>query len=249
VTFKPIRVGVEIECVIARDQAVELLSARYGVRVEGVRKLHHGFMDVYLTGGWAVHAEPTVRVDGTPNEHAVEIISPPLPPDSPLLVGLGEELAAAGAVITPTCALHVHVSGPLVHPAGLVAMCRASRVFEHLVNKERRRWAKPVPENVTMLGRPSLDELRREWFAAHPAYRIPEMGGGRRHPARRRMINLGSMWHRGTMEARWFNGSLSTADLQKAIRDAVFVFGEGPAPRYPPPTYSIPGPSIGRGHR
>lgn len=50
-------------------------------------------------------------------------------------------------------------------------------------------------------------------------YGIPVDGRGRLHPARHRIVNLGSVWYRGTIEFRMFNGTLNYNKIISYIND------------------------------
>ena len=125
-----------------------------------------------------------------------------------------------------SCGVHVHIDGGrfLQDPAALIRLIKIvdkyERLMYHSLNADNRmtgRGSRPVCQDflnrVCALKKPSIDDIRREWYARN---------GGSQHRrydgSRYRLLNLHALFSKGTIEFRCFNSTLHAGRVKTYIQ-------------------------------
>ena len=125
-----------------------------------------------------------------------------------------------------SCGVHVHIDGSrfLQDPAALIRLIKIvdkyERLMYHSLNADNRmtgRWSRPVCQDflnrVCALKKPSIDDIRREWYLRN---------GGSQHyrydHSRYRLLNLHALFSKGTIEFRCFNSTLHAGRVKTYIQ-------------------------------
>ncbi len=213
-----LRFGVELETesLAYEDEAAELAKGR---------KLDHhrsgrGKVPASIRDGWAAKHDGSLR--GPVHRHRgnhknAEVISPPMPftPEALEEVQvMTRELRYKGARHAARCGLHVHVDCTALsaeHVKSLMewwyaaqpAVLRALPPWEY-----RTRFCVSTPASL-------MTELR------YPAYTTKDLIAGVRGNERYNAVNLNSLRKHGTVEFRFFNGSVHAAKVTAYIEFCV----------------------------
>lgn len=155
--------------------------------------------------------------DSSISPAGAEVVTPPLRlEDMPVLQEVIRALRTAGARVNESCGIHVHVgSGGLDAPALRRLACAVYRyewVIDQMVRPlpaRRERYARPMEECFARRmanagGRVTEDQINMAWYGHRRAVPCP----GRYDWTRYSGMNLNSHFLRGTVEFRWFNGTL-----------------------------------------
>lgn len=198
----------------------EVLAAVMGASHGAIIKTVYprgGYRQWSLSSGWVVGFDPSLSKDGALPEESVEINTPPfecVDQVAPVI----RAVSRTAHQLTPRCGLHIHVDAVGMTPERLLLVCRRVDLLRLSVRSERRYFCKPLPSELLALPlRCTEEDLKRCWFAGYKQG-IPEPGKGRLHPARRRLLNMGSVWYRGTLEFRWFDATLEVDQIAEHLR-------------------------------
>lgn len=148
--------------------------------------------------------------------------------DIPIVQHVLGSLARAGAHEDESCGVHVHIDGSLFDAAAVVRLAKLCYQQEDLILKalgERAElraytgvYCMPMKwDFVQRLAerRPSsLFELRDAWYPDMPHSRSKN----RYDDSRYRGVNIHSLFHRGTIEFRWFPTTTSPSRLKAYIQ-------------------------------
>ena len=167
---------------------------------------------------------PSGMVATTDEAYAVELVSPVLCTGQvSLYTDLIAELKNAGAVLSESCGLHVHIGGA-GHTADslkrLVSTVHGygARLLATLqINRKRRAYCgfpkDCLVERLEKLLNPTLREIEDAWYHGNKQ-------GKRRfnNDIRKQFVNLHTFFHGiGTIEYRGFNASLEPKDIQRCV--------------------------------
>ncbi len=171
---------------------------------------------------WRVVNDSSIRHTG----HGTgEVVSPVLTyADLEMVQAVVRGLRAAGATVNETTAIHIHVShAGLTAPAAarLAKMVRKQEKYiEAALKIQARRlghYCKPTDE--TMVGRmngiETMTDLARAWYGRNGSC------SGRYDCTRYYGLNLNSLFFRGTVEFRWFEGTLHAGEVKAYIQLAL----------------------------
>lgn len=159
--------------------------------------------DCSLSGGWS---------------NSGEVVSPILTAaDFGLVAKVVEALGRAGARVDRTCGIHIHVGAEALGYSGLTNLVRMVAKHDQLIAaalsidaQRRDDFCKPTElalvERIARSPR-NMEGLALAW------YNGPTPQRERYHRSRYHGLNLHSVFHRGTVEFRWFNGSLDPATV------------------------------------
>jgi hypothetical protein len=220
--MKTLRFGIEIETVgRPREVLARAIHSVVGGTVGGECR------------GWSV-VDPQGRTwnvvpDGSLSggENSGEIVSPILNYDD--LAQLQEIVRAvrhAGARADASCGIHVHVDGSKFNARSVTNLAKILNKQERIVEKalgisdaRLARFCRPIdPQFIARLEarRPrTLDDVRAAWYGYRNA--TPT----RYDSSRYRGMNLNSMFFRGSIELRYFNGSLHAGEIKSYIQFAL----------------------------
>jgi hypothetical protein len=173
---------------------------------------------------WKVVADSSLS-DVAPDLRA-EVVSPVLTyPEIPELQEVIRAVKRCGSRASETCGCHIHVSGEHFTGRTLANLVKTFFKYQNLiipalgVRPDRlARYAKPIdPELVRRIEqRPpkTLDDMNTLWFGIYTPH--PD----RYHPSRYTILNLASLFQKGTIEVRAANSSLNAGKIRAYI---VFV--------------------------
>ena len=136
---------------------------------------------------------------------------------------LVRKLKAAGAISNKSCGIHVHVDASPFDANSLRNITNIMAAKEDLIYKalevsvaRQHRWCRPVEQRF-------LDELnQRKPQSLEQVKRIWYNGGDRSHShyddSRYHCLNLHSVFQKGTVEFRLFNGTLHAGKIKSYIQ-------------------------------
>ena len=211
--------GVELEYGVPGYQALLALGEAMGSQYSKIKHAVGGYKTYILKNGWYVSFDPCLRRDGWRVDECVEIVSPVLDNDDAWPSVL-DALTGINAQVSPRCGMHIHVDAVHLSAEDLLAICRAVDDYGFVVSPARKQYCRPLPVALLAMDNPTMNELWEQWYEGQWKRPVPLRGRGRLHPARHRLINLGSVWFRGTLEFRMFDSTLSLDQL-KANLDIV----------------------------
>jgi hypothetical protein len=239
---------------------------RYGVEIETVRRSRRDVaLAVQQVVGGEIHRSgdsydsyfviergddaPRWRImrDGSlsgDSSQQAEVVTPPMPHDShERLAHVVRAVKSSGAVVDSSCGLHVHIEsgkmteGHLCNLAGIIYAYEPHLYRAFGVSERRKsRYVRPIDERFIsrIANRPplSMSELARVWYDGEPDTR------SHYQETRYRGLNFHSVFYRGTVELRYFNGSLHAGRIvacvhlaQALVSKAIAMGPSAPWPR------------------
>jgi hypothetical protein len=219
-TMRTLRFGIEIETVGLRRK--QLAQAIHSV-VGGV--IHDGAgADAWQVTdtrgrGWRVVPDGSLSDAG----NSGEIVSPILGyEDIEQLQNIVRAVRRAGARADLSTGIHIHVDGSrfaVGHVINLVKFVhKQERLLEHVfaAHPDRGFYCKPI--DPVFLGRleaakpRTMSDLRQAWYGSW------DVQPDRFHGSRYRGLNLNSLFFRGTIEFRYFNGTLHAGEVKAYVQ-------------------------------
>lgn len=220
--------GIEIEMNhITREQAAQMVAQTLG---EGAAFRHTGgTYDAWEVTGpdgrkWKLVSDASIA---GPRTHGTEFVSPICRwEDIETVQACVRALRAAGAHADPSCGIHVHIGLGEHTPKTLRNLVNLVNAKEDLLTQalqislERRgRWCQPIaPDFLQTLNRRrpgTPEEFARIWYDdrnwewhAHQHY----------DPSRYHLLNLHSVFQKGTIEFRAFNSTLHAGEVKAYIQ-------------------------------
>lgn len=164
-----------------------------------------------------------------------EITTPPLNYcDIDLLQRVVRALRHVGARVDSSCGLHIHLDAALFDGTALVNLTKLvyaneSYIMQALAVADRRRntFCKPCNEvviNAIKAVNPVTKEQFRQVWAGHTAVTPQRFQAGHDHGDRYHGLNMSALSAHGTVEFRYFNGSVH-AGMIKACIQLVLALG------------------------
>ncbi len=215
--MKTLRFGVEIETVgISRQQLANAIQTVVGGRV---LPGPDGYTVADERGrNWSV-----VRDGSLSGVNNGEIVTPILEwTDIEQLQDVVRAVRAAGARADSSCGIHIHVDGSRFDAKAITNLVKMVNKQEALIESairlssdRRSRYCQPIDQSF--LGRleqqrpQSMDQVRAAWYgSAH--HRPTRYDYSRYHG-----LNLNSLFYRGTIEWRLFNGTLHAGEVKAYV--------------------------------
>ena len=218
--------GIELEMRhISRSDAAVVIAAHFGTRVShtgggyDTREIPDGTGRV-----WKVVKDASIADDW---DHQTEVVSPICHwEDIETVQALVRELKAAGAEAHASCGIHVHVGLGEHTPKTLRNLVNIVNAKEDLLTmaleirpERRRQWCRPVDPDFlrrlnakkpkTMEALAQLWYNDRDWrYHAHEHY----------DSSRYHLLNLHSVFQKGTIEFRAFNSTLHAGKVKAYIQ-------------------------------
>lgn len=230
-TMKSLRFGVEIESVgLGRERLARTIQTVVGgeVRYEG-----GGYDDKWICVAPDGRKWTAMRDGSLSAYDSGEITTPILTyADLDNLQAIVRAVRAAGARVDSSCGIHVHVDGArfVAEPRAIRALVQLCANREPMIEamlglRNTRRQAQycqgvqpRIAEGIRRCN--SLRAIQRLWYGGEVSdYTTRDHYHGSRYYG----VNLHSLFFRGTIEFRWFNGSLH-ADEVKAYVHLVLAF-------------------------
>ncbi len=220
-TMKTLRFGIEIETVGLRR---ELLARAIHSVVGGSVQMEYG------SGGWRV-IDPSGRSwrvvpDGSLSggDNSGEIVSPILGYDDiERLQQIVRAVRAAGARTDDSTGIHIHVDGASFNAKSITNLVKfvfkQERLLEHVLGitpRRLERYCRPIEpaflQRLEAKTPKTLRDVQDAWYGSSTTR--PE----RYHSSRYHGLNLNSLFFRGTIEFRYFNGSLHAGEVKSYIQ-------------------------------
>jgi hypothetical protein len=224
-----------------RRQQEALRSFRFGIEIETLGLATHAAAAALAAGeGWTTgygsneardpqgRTWKAVRDGSLPGTHA-EIVSPILGyGDIEMLQEAVRRLRRAGATApTSSTGIHIHVSnadGNRFDTPTLRRLAQAIWSQEEIILKalatdpNRSRYCRPTPGGFISALRSAraTSTVRAAWYREANGRRPSRYDSSRYHA-----VNLNSAFWRGTVEFRWFNGSLHAGEIKTYIQFAL----------------------------
>lgn len=229
--LKEIRYGIEIETVKkTREQVAWAIQSVTGGTVNhtGSPASYDPWEVTDLQGRiWKVVADASLNA--VPEHLRAEIVSPVLTYDD--LAQLQEIVRAvrrAGAKITTQCGIHIHIDAAEYDGRTLGNLAKIVYKQEPLIlhalgisSGRLERYTRPVSEGLIRQieeRKPrTKDQLNRIWYGHHN--RQPQHYDQTRYHG----VNLHNVWYRGTVEFRWFEGTLHAGKIKAYIQFCLAV--------------------------
>lgn len=191
---------------------------------------------------WRVEDDDSLQV---PADERAELVSPILvETDIDLLMRIIDAVRTAGATVNPHCGVHVHIGTATCTVEHINRAIDALIVLEPIViermlgiNEHRRQFA-------GLMSREFIDQFRAArpttfealWLLwAGPGY-DEQRRSNRYDKARYKGLNLHSHAYRGTIEFRYFNG---TVDSQRVVEYVRLCLGVAEQAGFPIPSQEV----------
>jgi hypothetical protein len=218
-TMKTLRFGIEIETVgLRRDSLARAIHSVVGGTVED-----HGDRWCVTTGsGRKWNVVPDGSLSGGANSG--EIVSPVLSYDDiEELQNIIRAVRAAGAKTDSSTGIHVHVDGSTFDAKGVTNLVKfvykQERLLEHVLGispARLMRFCRPIDQDFLLrleTHRPkTMQNLSSAWYGNGTTQPT------RYHHTRYHGLNLNSFFYRGTIEFRYFNGTLHAGEVKSYIQ-------------------------------
>lgn len=224
--MRELRFGVELEMAgLSELRAAEAMQDAVGGHVQSMVGDRFAVTD---REGRRWQVKPDGSIDAS---QSAEIASPPLRyEDLPMLQRVARAVRAAGARANRSCGIHVHVDAGCMDSQHLVNLSKLVYNYEdHLyralgVRQYRRLdYCRPVEEDYIdelMRKRPrSLDALRDIWYPTNGDDYIETES--MYNYTRYHGLNLHAVWYHGTVEFRYYNGSLHAGVIKAYVQLAL----------------------------
>jgi hypothetical protein len=228
-TMKTLRFGVEIETV-GLDRAC-LAQAIQGVVGGTVAAAEYRGWRVADAKGRQWKVVPDGSLSG--GERSGEIVSPILTySDIEELQNVVRAVRAAGARTDESTGIHIHVDGSAFEAKGITNLVKTvhkqERLIEHALGISGLRlvrYCRPInPEFLVRIEsrRPStMAQVAEAWYGRANA--SPDRYDASRYHG----LNLNSLFFRGTIEYRYFNGSLHAGEVKAYVQFVLALTAKG----------------------
>lgn len=217
--------GIEIELIgLTRYQAAQVIARYFETRVVATRGHYDTHEVASNVGIWR-----TVTDGSLMGGIGTEVVSPPMfYRDMETLQAIVRLLKEAGAIINGSCGIHVHVNAQGMTAKAVKNMAKMVYAKEELMFKafgtlsRRRNYARPMEtdfvERLNGIRRPSLDSIKRRWYNTRTDAQATYHARSRYDHSRYHAFNLHALYYRGTIEFRYFNGSLHAGKIKSYIQ-------------------------------
>ena len=223
--------GIEIEMNrITRANAAQVLADHFGTRVQHIGGTYDTRLVPDAQGrDWKIVSDNSIE---GPQEERTEFVSPICHwEDIETVQELVRKLRAAGAKAHTSCGVHVHIGRGAHTPKTLRNLVNLVNAKEDLltqalgISPERRaRWCQAVdPDFLARLNRrkPTTDAAFAELWYNTPDWRY--RASQHYDTSRYHLLNLHSVFQKGTIEFRAFQASLHAGEIKSYIQLAMAI--------------------------
>jgi len=221
--MKTLRFGIEIETVGQTRAKV----ARAIQRVVGGEAFHFGgaYDAWHVTDSrgrtWKVVRDASLS---GPGSRKAEVVSPILRyEDMDELQEVVRAVRRAGAKVDSSTGIHIHVDAAPFDAKKLANLVKIINKQEALIERalgiadsRKARWCKSVCQDflqkIEREKPKTLEALNEAWYGRYNPH--PQHYHGSRYHG----LNLHNVWFRGTVEFRWFNGTLHAGKVKAYIQ-------------------------------
>jgi len=221
--MKNLRFGIEIETINqSRPNVAQAIQTVVGGQVQRTGDVYDSYTVVAADGRtWKVMSDASLSAE---RGLQAEVVSPILTySDMETLQEVVRAVRRCGAKVDASCGIHVHVEAARFDAKGLRNLVKIVNKQEALIEHalgisaaRRSRWCRGIDQGFLAKleqERPaSLMELNRAWYGYYN--RAPQHYDATRY----RGLNLHNVWFRGTIEYRWFDGSLHAGKIKSYIQ-------------------------------
>jgi len=218
--------GIEIELLgLNRQQAANKVAEHFGTQA----RWDGGHYDRYIVGS-PVGTWMFVTDGSLGSGQSCEVVSPPMKySEMDVLQDVVRVLRQADAYVNRSCGIHVHVDASRMTPRSLSNISKMVYAKEKLMFKafgtlgnRIGSYSRPMSDSyvnqVVGTRRPSLNTLKRAWYGTRTVESADSYSRSRYHGTRYHAFNLHSFYYRGTIEFRYFNGSLHAGKIKSYVQ-------------------------------
>ncbi|MBZ0120713.1 MAG: amidoligase family protein [Sandaracinaceae bacterium] len=219
--MKTLRFGIEIETVgLSRQALAQAIHSGVG----GTLSSFDTFVRDPQGRTWSVVHDGSLSGG---SHRSGEIVSPVLTYDDlPVLQEVVRAVRRAGARVDTSCGIHVHIDGARFDVKAVMNLVKMMHKQERLIEKalgvQQARlgsYCRPIDEAFLrrLEQRPprTMQELRDAWYGR------PNARAQRYDATRYRGLNLNSLFFRGTIEIRAFEGTLHAGEVKSNVQFAL----------------------------
>lgn len=227
--------GIEIEMTgIPREKAAEIMGEYFGRSAASEGTYYDAYSAKDSQGRkWTVMSDSSIRtqkktngsiVNANDGAYSVELVSPICHyEDIETIQEIVRKLREGGALTNESTGIHVHVDASRYDTKSLRNLTNIMRSKEDIlykalqvdVNREYR-YCKKVDDNflneLNNCKPKTRDELKNIWYQGGDGSRIHY------HESRYHALNLHSVFQKGTLEFRLFNGTLHAGKIKSYIQ-------------------------------
>lgn len=226
--------GIEIEMTgLTRSRAAEVIAAHFGTTKEYEGSFYDAYFARDTTGRkWKVMSDGSLdcqRKEGrrkvsADRNYSVELVSPICQyGDIETVQELIRKLREAGAFVNSSCGIHIHINAAPFDAPHLRNLVNIMAAKEDMIYKalkvsrgrESHYCRKIDPAFLDRLNRQkpaTLDRLKSLWYNGRDGSREHY------HDSRYHCLNLHSVFQKGTVEFRAFNGELHAGKIKAYIQ-------------------------------
>jgi hypothetical protein len=221
VSMKTLRFGIEIETVgLTREALARAIHSVVGGTVTADYYQEASQVTDSRGRTWRVVRDASL----SGGSYSGEIVSPVLTYDDiELLQSIIRAVRAAGARTDPSTGIHIHVDGSAFNAKSITNLVKfvfkQERLLEHVLgitSTRLERYCRPIePAFMQRLeAHPPRDlrEVQTAWYGTE--HERPT----RYHHTRYYGLNLNSLFFRGTIEFRYFNGTLHAGEVKAYLQ-------------------------------
>lgn len=228
------RFGIEIEMTgITREKAAEVTAEYFGTQTHYVGTYYDTYAAIDSQGRqWKFMSDASItaqrKVDGqrvdAGKEYRTEMVSPICTYED--IVPIQEiirKLKEYGAITNKSCGIHVHIDASPFDAKKLRNITNIMAAKEELIYKalnvsvdRQHRWCRPVDqrflEELNRRRPASMQDVEQIWYDG-PSRSYEHYDDSRYH-----CLNLHSVFQKGTVEFRLFNGTLHAGKIKAYIQ-------------------------------
>lgn len=226
--------GIEIEMTgIARRDAANVVANHFGSIVD----YRGGSYDLRIVRDdqgreWKVMRDASINA---PEDKKCEFVSPICRwEDIELIQTLVRKLRKVGAKPDPSCGIHVHIGRGQHTPATLRNLMNMMSAKEDLIAQALKiepsrlgRWCKKVDQYTLRevnAQRPATDDdFAKVWYGTRSDAAVERCKATHYHDSRYHMLNLHSVFQKGTVEFRMFNSTMHAGEIRADIQFAMAI--------------------------
>ena len=231
--------GIEIEMTgLTRSRAAEVIAEHFGTTKEYEGSFYDAYFARDTTGRkWKVMSDGSLdcqRKEGrrkvsADRNYSVELVSPICQyKDIETVQELIRKLREAGAFVNSSCGIHIHINAAPFDAPHLRNLVNIMAAKEDMIYKalkvsrgrENSYCQKIDPAFLERINRQkptTLDQLKRIWYNGSDGSREHY------HDSRYHCLNLHSVFQKGTVEFRAFNGELHAGKIKAYIQFCLAV--------------------------
>lgn len=232
--MKDQRFGIEVEMTgITREDAARIAAEYFGTSSRYIGEGYDSYAALDTQGRqWKFVSDASInpqrkngrRTEAASDSYKTEMVSPICRwDDIERVQELVRKLKAAGAIANKSCGIHVHIDASPFDAGSLRNITNIMAAKEDLIYKalevsvaRQHRWCRPADqrflEELNRQKPQSLEQVKRIWYN----------GGDRSHShyddSRYHCLNLHSVFQKGTVEFRLFNGTLHAGKIKAYIQ-------------------------------